>query len=49
MFYLQSCRPSDLQFIQRLQGLLVPLANVRMSVTCPGAQVYYPEMDEGLT
>ena len=33
MFYLNlSCRPSDLQFIQRLQGQLVPLAGIWMDV-----------------
>ena len=34
--YLLS-RPSNLQFIQWLQGLLVPMAGVWMSVCCPGA------------
>jgi len=44
MFYLNLlCRPSDLQFIHRLQGLLVPLAGVWMSVNCPGAWVYNPD------
>jgi len=38
LFYLNlSCRPSDLQFIQWLQGLLVPLVSVWVSVSCPGA------------
>ena len=41
LFYLNLwCRPSDLQLIQPLQGLIVPLDGVRMSVTCPVAVVY---------